>query len=137
MKTLFSTTSVLTTSVLSHSITKLSHSKIAALIVAIGFSVIFLFSAVPVQANSNEMAKQSSKNDVSKAMAVDALVQIISLNKATLEQLVSLKGVGEKKAQAIIAYRDTYGDFKSIDDLVNVKGIGMQIVSANKERLKI
>ena len=48
----------------------------------------------------------------------------ISLNTATAQELTALTGVGEKTAQAIIAYRDAHGGFTSIDELQQVKGIG-------------
>ena len=48
----------------------------------------------------------------------------ISLNSATAQELTTLTGVGEKTAQAIIAYRDALGGFTSIDELQQVKGIG-------------
>ena len=48
----------------------------------------------------------------------------ISLNTATAQELTTLTGVGEKTAQAIIAYRDAHGGFNSIDELQQVKGIG-------------
>lgn len=48
----------------------------------------------------------------------------ISLNSATAQELTTLTGVGEKTAQAIIAYRDAHGGFTSIDELQQVKGIG-------------
>ena len=48
----------------------------------------------------------------------------ISLNTATAQELTTLTGVGEKTAQAIIAYRDAHGGFTSIDELQQVKGIG-------------
>ena len=48
----------------------------------------------------------------------------ISLNIATAQELTTLTGVGEKTAQAIIAYRDAHGGFTSIDELQQVKGIG-------------
>lgn len=50
--------------------------------------------------------------------------QIIDLNKADLEQLMSLPGIGTVKAKAIISYRQAHGNFNSIDDLINVTGIG-------------
>jgi len=63
--------------------------------------------------------------------------QVIHLNKSTAEQLMTLKGIGKKKAQAIILYREKMGDFKSIEDLVKVKGIGEKLLIDNKSKLKI
>ncbi|TRX56637.1 ComEA family DNA-binding protein [Thalassomonas sp. M1454] len=59
----------------------------------------------------------------------------VNVNKAGVEQLSSLKGLGEKKAQAIVQYRDTYGPFKSIEELKNVKGIGVKFIEKNSAYL--
>ena len=48
----------------------------------------------------------------------------ISINKATDKQLASIKGIGTKKAQAIVDYRKLNGKFSSVEDLTKVKGIG-------------
>ncbi len=63
--------------------------------------------------------------------------QVVNLNKSTFEQLVTLKGVGHTKAQAIIVYRQQVGAFKSVNDLTKVSGIGEKIVAENKARLVI
>ena len=63
--------------------------------------------------------------------------QVVYLNNSTAEQLASLKGIGLKKAAAIIAYREQFGPFKSITDLTKIKGIGGKVVLDNKSRLKI
>lgn len=53
----------------------------------------------------------------------------VNINKADAKTLSeSLKGIGMKRAKAIVAYRSKNGPFKSIDDLRNVKGIGDKIV---------
>ena len=59
----------------------------------------------------------------------------ISLNNATLEELMTLNGIGESKAKAIITYRDTVGAFKSIEELKNVDGIGDTLFDQIKENI--
>jgi len=62
----------------------------------------------------------------------------VNINTATAESLaVNIKGVGTKKAKAIIAYRQTNGPFKSINELSKVKGIGPKILEKNKDNLLI
>ena len=48
----------------------------------------------------------------------------VNINTATKEELTSLKGIGEKRAQDIINYRTKNGPFKTVDDLEKVPGIG-------------
>lgn len=61
----------------------------------------------------------------------------IDLNKADLTALTgSFKGIGKKRAEAIIAYRDSHHGFKSIDELGEVKGFGQHFVEANRDKLK-
>lgn len=61
----------------------------------------------------------------------------VSINKATLEELMTLTGIGEAKAKDIIKYREEHGDFKSIEDLKNVNGIGDSIFDKIKESITI
>lgn len=59
----------------------------------------------------------------------------VNLNKATIEELKSLDGIGDAKAKSIIEYRDSNNGFKSIDDLKNVKGIGEKIFESLKDKI--
>ncbi len=52
----------------------------------------------------------------------------VNVNTASAEELSALKGIGEKKAAAIIKYRKANGKFKSVSELVNVLGIGEKIL---------
>lgn len=54
------------------------------------------------------------------AMAAD---QPVNINTADVKTLDTVKGIGPKKAQAIVDYRTKHGPFKSVDDLTNVPGI--------------
>jgi len=56
----------------------------------------------------------------------------LDINTATKADFVKIKGIGQKKAERIIAYRDEHGKFTNIDDLKNVKGIGSKIVNIIK-----
>ncbi len=63
-------------------------------------------------------------------------LQKVSLNKATAEELSTvLSGIGLSKAEAIVNYRKANGPFKSVSDLVNVKGIGPATIEKNFAKL--
>ena len=81
------------------------------------------------------LANETSQPSASVSAVV--IQQPIDVNKATIEQLVLLKGIGKKKAQAIIDYRSENGEFISVDDLMNVKGIGERFIENNRHLLKI
>ncbi len=60
----------------------------------------------------------------------------IDLNKASVAELSgSFKGIGKKRAEAIIAYREAHQGFKSVEELAEVKGLGVHFVEKNKEQL--
>jgi competence protein ComEA len=59
----------------------------------------------------------------------------VNINTADKETLMTIKGVGERRAEAIIAYREEHGPFKSVEDLMLVQGIGRQIIEDNRETL--
>lgn len=62
---------------------------------------------------------------------------LLNINNATLEQLESIKGIGNIKAQAIIDFRTKNGDFKNITDLTQVKGIGPRFIEKNQSVLSL
>ena len=74
---------------------------------------------IPAGATSKEEAKEGKVN----------------INTATVEELKTLKGVGEKKAEAIIEYRKKNGSFKTKEDLMKVRGIGKKLFESFEERI--
>lgn len=66
------------------------------------------------------------------------LAEPVNINHAGEEELAeNLKGVGPKKAKAIIEYREINGPFYSADELINVKGIGPKTMEKNKESILV
>lgn len=61
----------------------------------------------------------------------------VDINQATPKELMSLKGIGEQKAKAIVKYRQMNGPFQSLDDLINVPGIGKKTIADNKSMIVI
>ena len=76
-------------------------------------------AAIPAGATSKEATKEGKVN----------------INTATVEELKTLKGVGEKKAEAIIEYRKKNGSFKTKEDLMKVRGIGKKLFDSFQERI--
>ena len=62
---------------------------------------------------------------------------LVNINTADADALMSLPGIGEVKAAAIIAYRESYGPFTSIETLLNVKGIGQATLEGLREHITL
>lgn len=61
----------------------------------------------------------------------------LNINNASIEQLEKIKGIGVKKAQAIVEYRLEHGNFTQVDELTKVKGIGSTFVEKNRAYLSV
>jgi competence protein ComEA len=61
----------------------------------------------------------------------------VNINKATIEELSTLKRVGPSYAQRIVEYRELHGPFEKPEDIVQVKGIGMKTFEANRDIITV
>lgn len=72
------------------------------------------------------------------ASLVPLLAGAVDINNADAETLAQeLNGVGTSRAEAIIEYREAFGAFQSPEDLLNVRGIGVQILDANRDNIEV
>ena len=83
----------------------------------------------------NDACIKDSTDDTSSSSVV--ISGKVSLNTATLDELMTLPGIGESKAQAIIEYREEVGAFQNIEELKEVSGIGDAIFDQIKENITI
>ena len=67
-------------------------------------------------------------------LIVSTLFATVDINNASKEKLMSIKGIGVKKAKAILKMREKYC-FKSVEELIKVKGIGKRFIKKHKDEL--
>jgi len=94
--------------------------------------------AQTVQHKSAPAAAPAAKAKAPEAAKGDEETTRVSINAASAEALAqAMNGVGLKKAQAIVSYREEYGPFKTLEDLQQVPGMGASLVERNLDRLTL
>ncbi len=83
-----------------------------------------------------EESKEENKKEESKDNEEEK-DELVSINNGTKEELMTLTGIGESKAEEIIKYREEHGDFKKLEDIMNVSGIGEKAYSKIKDYIKL
>ena len=98
-----------------------------AIMAAIFSGVLAVPSFAESMGNMKKLDSQISTQQMTK----------LNINQADAKTIAKvLKGIGEKRAEAIVVYRTEHGDFTSLDDLLAVKGIGKSVAAKNAERIQ-
>ncbi len=92
--------------------------------------VLLIAFAVSILVPNSDAGEEEKKEEAK-------LEGVVNINTATSEQLQLLPGIGEKKAERIIKYRKKKGDFKAIEDIKNVKGIGDKLLEKIKDNIVV
>ena len=61
----------------------------------------------------------------------------VNINKATLDELLALDGIGQTVAERILTFRDENGSFQKPEDLMKVKGVGQRLFDLNSDRIAV
>ncbi|HNR01119.1 MAG TPA: ComEA family DNA-binding protein [Anaerolineaceae bacterium] len=89
-----------------------------------GIILVLVLNPSSHQAGKVIFAPLSSDFNITKQENLEPFEGKINLNRATMEELISLPGIGPVKAKAIIEFRDKYGPFTEIEELLYIPGIG-------------
>lgn len=107
----------------------------------IGASACSLATAAPAVVKNETAVQPINKTPATPVTTVkqsDADDGVVSINTASAEALAqAMNGVGLKKAQSIVSYREEYGPFKALEQLQEVPGIGSALVERNLSHIKL
>lgn len=86
---------------------------------------------------ANASPNQTEFQGESGATSLAELNERINVNEASYEDLVKIKGLGPAKAKAILSYIETHGDLVSLDELMEIRGIGKRLLAKLKLELRL
>ncbi len=108
-----------------------------------GFGLLLSLLTTTVTAKENPKSNhQTTKNNqqlvVKKVDTVKANLNAVNINTATAAELKDkLSGIGDKKAQAIVEYRQKHGKFLTVEQITEVSGIGKATLEKNRDRILV
>jgi len=94
-----------------------------------------VFASLPLFSSAAAEVANVEKGKPAASATTQQTINLNSADAATLQQ--ALHGVGAAKAKAIVEYRDAHGPFASVDELLEVKGIGSAILEKNRSKLRV
>lgn len=99
------------------------------LVILISMAMAFSFSPAMAAAKADKNKTATEETKVAASVMVD-------VNTADVAELTEIPGIGPKTAEAIVAYRKDVGQFKTLEDLIEVKGIGLKKLEKMRPFLK-
>ena len=87
-----------------------------------------LFAGAMLLLRSSRSAESGWQITPEREAKTEQALKPVNINTATEEELIAVEGIGPTLAQRIVAYREEHGPFASIEELDNVKGIGMSLI---------
>jgi len=100
-------------------------------------TILFYCLVLTLSSFSHADYVKEKSNESNNQSMTDVSDYRVDINTADASALSLLKGIGKKKAKAIVKYRNINGMFTSVEDLLKVNGIGKQILNMNKKMLSI
>lgn len=96
------------------------------------FAALISLSAVSLSLHANTVSVHKKTNNTTLPVSAK-----IDLNKAGVDRLTgSFKGIGKKRAESIVHYREQHHSIKSIEEFAEIKGLGPHFLEVNREKLK-
>lgn len=92
---------------------------------------------IPTKQQSASHNRKQAVNTQGNATPDDSSGDKVNLNLATKEQLMTLPGIGEAKAEAVLAYREEHGSFQSPEDIMKISGIKDGVYQKIKEKITV
>ena len=100
-------------------------------VILLAFCLLFTLNATA----ADTKAESPDLSETGKMQA--ASIEPVNINKADVETLATLEGIGKDRAQKIVEYREKNGPFQKPEDIMKVKGIGKKIFEKNKDFILI
>ncbi|MBO6133015.1 MAG: helix-hairpin-helix domain-containing protein [Lachnospiraceae bacterium] len=85
----------------------------------------------------DELSKENEAAQARSTLAGGADSNLVNINTAERDILLTLPGIGQSKADAIIEYRDSHGSFSKIEDIMQVAGIKEKLFSQIKDKIRV
>lgn len=92
---------------------------------------------IPTEAEAADLPREASASDGTAEQAAEPADDRVDLNTAGMAELTALPGIGEAKAESILAYRESHGGFSTAEDIMKVEGIKEGVYNRIKDYIRV